>query len=215
MKILIKHILFDFDGTIVGSLELALQILNEMAEKYHYQKVTMEDMQKLKYMPLTERFKQIGFPLHKIPAMTMECAAMYKKEIASLKPVEGIRDVISSLKEDGYSLSILSSNSMDNIAEFLRRNNLELFDHIYSANNLFGKDKSINKFINQFGLKKDEILYVGDEMRDIDACKRVGVKIVAVTWGYDPLSLLKSGNPDYIAETPEDIRKAVIDLKSS
>ena len=208
-----KHILFDFDGTLVGSLELALQILNGMAGKYHYQKVTMEDMQKLKYMPLTERFKQIGFPLHKIPAMMMECAAMYKQEIAFLRPVEGIRNVISSLKEDGYSLSILSSNSVDNITEFLRRNNLELFDHIYSANNLFGKDKSISKFINQFGLKNDEILYVGDEMRDIDACKRVGVKIVAVTWGYDPLPLLKSGKPNDIVETPVDIRKAVIHLK--
>ncbi|MPM14915.1 hypothetical protein SDC9_61279 [bioreactor metagenome] len=118
MKILIKHILFDFDGTPVGSLELALQILNGMAVKYHYQKVTMEDMQKLKYMPLTQRFKQIGFPLHKIPAMTMECAAMYKQEISSLEPIEGIRDVIFE-----YSLSILSSNSVDNITEFLRRNN--------------------------------------------------------------------------------------------
>jgi len=211
---LIKYILFDFDGTIVDSLGLALQILNEMAEKYHYQKVTMEDMQKIKNMPLTEQFRKIGFPLHKIPAMTIECAAMYRQGIASLKPVEGIRNLISSLKKDGFCLSILSSNSVENITDFFERNDLKVFDHIYSANNLFGKDKSIQKFIRKFGIKTEELLYVGDELRDIDACKAVGVKIVAVTWGYDPLLLLQSGMPDFIAERPEDIRKAVISLKS-
>jgi phosphoglycolate phosphatase len=201
--------LFDFDGTMVGSLELALQILNEMAEKYHYQKVTAGDMQKLKSMPITERFRQIGFPLHKIPAMTVECAAIYRRGITSLKPAEGIRELLFSLKKEGYRFSILSSNAEENIAEFLRRNGLELFDHIFSSNNLFGKDKSIRKFLSQFRFKANEILYIGNELRDIDACKAVGVKIVAVTWGYDPLPLLQSGKPDFIAETPEDIRDAV------
>lgn len=206
---MIKHILFDFDGTIVGSLELALQILNQMAEKHHYQTVTVEDMQTLKKMPLAERFKKIGVPLYKIPALTIECAAVYKQGIAALKPVEGIRDLISSLKKDGFLLSVLSSNSVENITEFLKKNDLELFEHICSSNNLFGKDKSIRRFISQYGLRKDELFYVGDELRDIDACKKAGVKIAAVTWGYDPLPLLQSAAPDFIAETPGDVRKAI------
>ena len=59
---MIKHIIFDFDGTIVDSSELTLQIINRLAEKYHYKKVTMEDVHILKNVPVRERFKQIGLP---------------------------------------------------------------------------------------------------------------------------------------------------------
>lgn len=202
---MIRQILFDFDGTIVQSLRLALLILNKMAEKYRYRTISMEEMQILKHLPLTERLKEIGFPIHQIPAMAAESAALYRRGIAELKPVPGVGKVLSALKEEGCGLSILSSNSVDNIEEFLHKNRLELFEHICSANNLFGKDKSLQKFIRKYGASKDGLLYVGDETRDIDACKKVGVRIAAAAWGYDPLPLLRSKQPDFIAEVPEDI----------
>ncbi len=211
---MIKQILFDFDGTIVDSMGLALQILNAMAEKHHYKKVTMEDVHTLKKMPVTERFKKIGLPLYKLPGMSVECMAMYRHRIHVLNPFDGIRELALFLKKDGYGLSVLSSNSVENIAEFLKRNDLEIFDHIFSSNNLFGKDKSIKRFIGQFGLRTDELVYVGDELRDIEACKKTAVKVVAVTWGFDPLSLLKSGGPDYIANTPEDIVAAIKNIQA-
>jgi len=202
---LIKHIIFDFDGTIVDSSELTLQIINRLAEKYHYKKVTMEDVHILKNVPVRERFKQIGLPLYKIPKISVDCMTMYKHLIHTLKTFEGIKNLMLSLKNDGFCLSVISSNSVGNITDFFKRNDLEVFDHVISAHNLFGKHKSIKKYVKQFNLKADEVLYVGDELRDIEACKKIAVKIIAVIWGFDPLSLLKSGNPDYIAYMPEDI----------
>ena len=203
-----RQILFDFDGTIVDSLDLALRILNRMAEKYHYQTVTAADMQTLKSLPLTERFQKIGFPLHKIPAMTVECAALYRSQIPGLKPVPGIRELFDALRAEGCSLSVLSSNSVENITEFFRRIEMDQFDHVFSSNNLFGKENSIRKFLRRFGVKPAELLYVGDELRDLDACRAAGVKVAAVTWGYDPLPLLQSGKPDFIAHKPEEVLRA-------
>ena len=110
-------------------------------------------------------------------------------------------------------MSVLSSNTEDNIAAFLKKNGLELFEHIRSSN-LFGKDKAIGRFMRQLGLQTDELLYVGDELRDIEACKKAGVRIVAVAWGYDPLPLLVSGNPDGIAKTPEELLRFVRRMQS-
>jgi len=205
---LIRHILFDFDGTIVNSLELSLQIVNDMADKYHYRRATLEEIQRLKSLPLTERLRQVGLPLYKIPALKAESAALYKRGLASLKPAEGMKELLLTLKREGYPMSVLSSNTEDNIAAFLKRNGLELFDFIRSSN-LFGKDKAIGKFMRQLGLRADELLYVGDELRDIEACKKAGVQIVAVAWGYDPLPLLGSGNPDGIAKTPEELLRFI------
>jgi phosphoglycolate phosphatase len=68
--------------------------------------------------------------------------------------------------------------------------------------------------MRQLGLQTDELLYVGDELRDIEACKKAGVRIVAVAWGYDPLPLLVSGNPDGIAKTPEELLRFVRRMQS-
>jgi phosphoglycolate phosphatase len=48
-------------------------------------------------------------------------------------------------------------------------------------------------------------LYVGDEVRDIQACKKSFVKIIAVTWGFDIPDVLKSHNPDFLVSTPKEI----------
>ncbi len=208
MSALIRHILFDFDGTIVNSLELSLQIVNDMADKYHYRRATLEEIQRLKSLPLAERLRQIGLPLYKIPALKAESAVLYKRGLASLKPAEGMKELLHTLKREEHHMSVLSSNTEDNIAAFLKNNGLELFDFIRSSN-LFGKDKAIGKFMKQLGLRADELLYVGDELRDIEACKKAGVRIVAVAWGFDPLPLLESGNPDGIAKSPEELLRFI------
>ena len=49
---MITHVLFDFDGTLVESMDLSLHLLNGLSEKYHYSRVSPEDVHRLKAMPL-------------------------------------------------------------------------------------------------------------------------------------------------------------------
>ncbi len=210
---MIKHIIFDFDGTIVDSLSLSFNILNAFATKYGYKSVTMEDVHILKHAPVRERFKRINLPLYKIPKMTVDCMMMYNNQLHTLKSFEGIQSLLVGLKNEGLSLSIISSNAVDNITHFTNENQLNHFDNIISAKNLFGKDKTILKLAKQFKLKTDEILYIGDELRDVEACKKINVKVVAVTWGFDPLPLLERGNPDFIANHPDEILSIVKNFK--
>ena len=210
---MITHILFDFDGTLVESMDLSLHLLNGLSEKYHYSRVSPEDVHRLKAMPLPERFRQVGVPAHRIPAISLDFLTLYRKELPSLRPVDGARALLEALKKEGLGLSVLSSNSVENITAFLRANGMELFDHIFSSNNLFGKDRSIRKFLSRFGVEKGGLLYVGDELRDIEACRLAGVRIVAVSWGFDPAPLIESGKPDFIAATPGEVLETVLALR--
>lgn len=78
----------------------------------------------------------------------------------------------------------------------------DVFDFIYSGKNLFGKDKVMVQMLAKEGLAKASVLYVGDELRDIEASKKVGLKVVAVTWGLHTKEALEALNPDAVAETP-------------
>ncbi len=210
---MVKHIIFDFDGTIADSRAIGLQIVNMLAKKYHYQEFSMAELQSYNNIPIKERLKKIGVPLYKIPQMSVDGLVQYKRLMHSLQAYDGIREILDGLKDEGMYLAIISSNSVENIKEFLRENNLDVFDNIFSVSNLFGKHRSIARYLKGSGLAAGEVIYIGDELRDIEASKKTGVKIIAVVWGFDARELLISGNPDYLADKPEDILRIVKEIK--
>lgn len=209
---MIKHIIFDFDGTIADSKDSAVRLLNELAEKHKYQKINKEKLEYLRTLSFVDRCKAINLPLYKIPILKLELTKNYRKIINNLEVIKNIDKIILKLKEAGYGVSIISSNSVDNINLFLNNNNIKIFDNIYSSNNLFGKDKTLSNFLNKYNLNKNEVIYIGDEYRDIVACKRTGIKIIAVAWGYDSMELLLKAIPDFFARKPSEIIDIIVSL---
>lgn len=210
---MLKHILFDFDGTLADSGDIGLQIVNELSEKYKFRRFTREELVLLNHKPIKQRLKEVGIPFYRMPTLIVEALARYKQLISSLNAFDGIRELLTGLKAHDYQLSIVSSNSVDNIEYFIKNHNLDYFDNVISVNNLFGKHKAISNHMKKFKLQKDEIIYVGDELRDIESCKKIPIKVIAVLWGYDALDLLESGKPDYICNSPDDILKIAKELK--
>jgi phosphoglycolate phosphatase len=105
------------------------------------------------------------------------------------------------LNKRGYRLGILTSNSSNNVKSFLRRNNLEYFDFIHSESNLFGKDKVLKRL----KVRLNNLVYVGDETRDVEAGKKCGVKVVAVTWGLSTKEPLFKSRPDWLISDPNEL----------
>ena len=130
----------------------------------------------------------------------------------------GIRKLLENLKEKGLKIGIISSNSKKNIEQYLKLKKMDVFDNICTSNKIFGKHVEIRKLLKKLDMKAGNVIYIGDEYRDIIACKNSSVRILAVTWGYDSLDLIKKGNPDFIANKPEEIYKIIdnieIDKKS-
>jgi len=111
------------------------------------------------------------------------------------------------LKENGYQLGIVTSNIESNVQKFLHANDLDLFDFFYSGKSIFGKEKIINKILHDKRLSKDDVYFVGDEVRDIEAGKKAKVTTIAVTWGYNSAEALQKENPDHIINSPAEFEK--------
>lgn len=201
----IQHVIFDFDGTIADSFNLAIRLINEAAPRYKFRQVNSEQLEQLRSMSMPERFKVLNVSLHQIPRIGLELTRTYAKSLSSIQVFAGMKEVINELKKRGLTLSIISSNSNHNIRRFLAENDLNIFDHIYCAKNLFGKERTIGSMIKKLNLKRPELIYVGDEHRDILACRANQIKVIAVTWGFDSPEVLKSAQPDYIVHRPFEI----------
>ncbi|MGM0365847.1 MAG: HAD-IA family hydrolase [Actinomycetota bacterium] len=202
---MIKNIIFDFDGTLVDSSYAVDKLLQHFKQKYNKTDMDIEQFRKIKTMPLGQRIKKMGVPLYMLPAISLEAKRIYSFHIGRVKIMEGIPELLSRLDKLGLELRILSSNSVRNISHFLEINDINCFSGIYSASNMLKKDKAIIKLAKKEKLAKESLLYIGDELHDITACKRIQIKVAAVTWGLDSIDLLKSGEPDCICCSPMDI----------
>lgn len=200
-----KFIVFDFDGTIVSSMDLGLKLFNQIADKYNIRKLKKEEIHHFSRLSMKERIKRFEVPLYLIPKLIFEFKREYRLHVHSLREINGMKEEILKLKQKGYPLGIISSNSVANIREFLVHRDLDVFDYVYSSRGIFGKSSTISTVSKKLKIKKENMIYVGDELRDIDSCHKAGVQIIAVTWGFDPLELLLEGKPDYIAKKPDQL----------
>ncbi|MBD2395921.1 HAD-IA family hydrolase [Cyanobacterium aponinum FACHB-4101] len=202
----LKVLIFDFDGTIADSLITLVKIANELADEFGYDPVTESDIVRLSNLSSKDVIIQSPIPAYKIPFLLRRVKRQLNEHIAYLQPFEGMEEALSNLKKKGCYLGIITSNLGANVSLFLRKNSLDnYFDFVYSANTLFGKNKVINKAIDKHHLLKDEVVYIGDETRDIEAAKKSNIKVAAVTWGFNSASVLKEYNPDFILDQPQEL----------
>jgi HAD superfamily hydrolase (TIGR01549 family) len=145
-------------------------------------------------------------PLLQLPLLIREWHAALRTRMDGVPLFPGVRDALMALRRQGSSLGVLSSNNRDNIARCLRRHEaFALFDAIHVSSRLFGKANGIRRVLARQGLGKREVLYIGDETRDLDAARTAGIDSAAVGWGLNPLDMLRQSSPTYLIEQPAQI----------
>jgi len=202
----ISTIIFDFDGTIADTLELGVTISNSISDKHGYKKISnQEQLDSLRNLSTQKAIKAIGISYFKLPSVANAFRKELSKSIQLLKPIEGIPEVVKELSKS-YKLGIVTSNSQKNIEEFLHNNKISnCFEYFSSGIRLFQKNKSVKSILKSANLNKDQVLMIGDETRDVEAARKVGLPIISVTWGFHTKAVLEKFNPDNIIDRPAEL----------
>jgi phosphoglycolate phosphatase-like HAD superfamily hydrolase len=87
-----------------------------------------------------------------------------------------------------------------------------MIDFVFSGSSIFGKHVVLQELIKKHGLKKEETVYIGDEVRDVEASKKAGIKAIAVTWGYNTRKALETAKADIVVDKPAELIKAINSL---
>lgn len=192
-----KLIVWDFDGTLADSLPTAVGIFNRLAPEMGFK--PLEDLNAARGMSTRQFLRQQGISLWRLARLVRRYQAASAEEADRLKLAAGLPELLATLSAGGVRLGVLSSNREDNIRRCLRANGVEQhFAFVVGYPRLFGKGKALKKIIRAERLTRDDVLYIGDELRDVEAAKKAGVKVAAVTWGFHTAELLRSGEPDFV-----------------
>ncbi len=200
-----KILVFDFDGTIADTFAAMVEISNLLAAEFNFKQIEAHEVDDYKDKTSKEMLKLLKVPTLKVPRIVTRAKNELNKKISSIKPVEGLKEILREIKFLGYKMGILSSNSTENVNRFLKAQDLNLFDFVLTSSHFWGKNHGLRKLILQKGYAPKDFLYIGDETRDIEAARKSGIKVAAVTWGYNSSTALKSFQPDYVLHSPQEL----------
>ncbi len=201
---MIKVLLFDFDGTIADSFDTMQDVFYEITGKERIKDAAR--IARLRQLPLRKTIKELQIRSWQVPGLLVRGRAQLTKHIDDIEVFPGMAHTIRELHADGYQLYVMSSNSVQNVQQFLAHHNLDtFFTRIYGNIGLFHKASAIRKVLRSSRFTPQECAYIGDEARDIDGATKAGVFMISVSWGYNDEQLLREHHPDAMVKIPKEI----------
>lgn len=199
-----KVILFDFDGVIVNSCQMSLEINQEWVSDITYSEIQDWADGNVYNKKLRDNFDDSYFTHY---------FEQYSKRVVQLVPVEGMDRVISDLDLQGYKLIIVSSADENSIKSFLEKHDLaKYFTEILGKHFNPSKVEKIKIVLDKYKIKKTETLLVTDSVGDVKEAHEVGIKAIGVIWGLHERERLGKNGVDFVAETPNMILEGIKEI---
>ncbi|HEY5442247.1 MAG TPA: HAD-IA family hydrolase [Candidatus Saccharimonadales bacterium] len=199
-------IIFDFDGTIADSFETVVGIFHELTGRHD--PLPQDEIERLRGLSLLHAAEELHVHLWKMPFLLMRGRRRMTQSMSVIQPYPEVPAVIRKLYDEGHQLFIVSSNSTKNIQQFLRQHYMgREFVSVYGGVGLLGKARMLKRVLRRNKLDPKTVWYVGDEVRDITGAREAGLRVAAVTWGYNNAKILSEHQPTRLIKSPDELLK--------
>lgn len=195
-------IIFDFDGTIADVEPLFIDIYNTLAEEFRFDPIAADEIPSLKALSARDFIRtKLKISFWRIPWILRRGQQAYHQRSDQVAVFEGLPAIIDELRQRGYRIGILSSSRRATIQAILDRTGITV-DFIYESS-LFGKARAMRKALRMEKITTDRVAYIGDEVRDVEACRQCDLEVIAVTWGLNNREALQAAGAPTIDQPTE------------
>ncbi|MFA4833654.1 MAG: HAD hydrolase-like protein [Patescibacteria group bacterium] len=198
-------ILFDFDGVIADSFNLAFEIqkmicphLDEDAYRKRFDRNINDCKEPIHH---TEQCRHdINFFAEYVPRMKNE-----------VRIIPGIKEIIIEL-EKNYKLIIISSTITSPVRDFLLDHGLDRhFTEIMGNDVHESKVEKIKMVFEKFSAKPNDYIFITDTLGDMREASHFSIDSIGVSWGFQEREALLKGKPFRLVDKPSELLTAVSD----
>lgn len=200
-----KLVIFDFDGTLGDTFSWMLDTSDALADKFGYRKIDRSQLDTLRHLSAREMMKIHKLPALKVPAIAAHFQKLMKEDAGRIALFGGVPEMLRAVHAAGVTMAVVSSNSEENIRIVLGPELCELISMFNCGASMFGKASKFRKVLKRLGAAPGETISIGDEVRDLDAAREVGLATGVVCWGYTAPDALRNQKPGVVFETVDAI----------
>lgn len=204
-----KTVFFDLDGTLTDSGEGIINCATLALEHFGLPVPSRQEMGVFIGPPLDETFIRFGVPADK----AQEAIDVFRSRYLVTgkfenTPYPGIRELLTTLKQQGHRLFVATSKPETTAVEVLQKFELAAFFECICGATFDGtrshKADVIAYLLERIG-SPEHILMVGDTEFDVLGAAAHGIATVGVSWGYGEVAAMEQAGAVAIAHSMEEL----------
>ncbi len=198
-----KHIVWDWNGTILDDVELCVDVGNNLFRRKNIPTITVEKYKSIFTIPVKDYYIAAGFNFkdESFEKIGKEWMDEYEERKYECSLHKGLIEVMEKFKRSGVGQSILSAYKQDNLNSMVNKFGLDKYlDHVVGLDNIYAASKLHlgKELMSVLGNGHGETLLIGDTVHDYDVAKEIGADCVLIAAGHQPYeTLLKTGSKVY------------------
>ena len=191
-----KHIIWDWNGTLLNDTSLCTQILNESLRKRDIPEITVQQYKQKFLFPIKTFYESIGFDFDKEPFENSnnEFNAGFVDQFKSLALQPFAKDTIIKFAEKKITQTILSASRQDRLKEQVNFFDItQYLQHVVGTNNLYahGKEYEGEELLLTLDIPAEETIIIGDTLLDSSVAKYLKIDCALVSNGHNDIKRLK------------------------
>ncbi|MBQ9518409.1 MAG: HAD family hydrolase [Firmicutes bacterium] len=207
-----KLAVFDMDGTILNTLDDLAGGVNYALAKAGMPVRTVEYVRSIVGNGIFTTLRLCapeGISEEKIAELHKYFALYYEEHRAdNTRPYDGVPELLKKLRQTGINTAVVSNKSDISVKPLAQQYFPDLFDMALGVTPDIEKKPApdmANIIINNFGLDKKDVVYIGDSEVDIMTAQNTGIDCISVTWGFRGRERLEKSGAKVIADNCDEV----------
>lgn len=210
-----KAVIFDLDGTLSDSIHSIKYSGDKALEEFGYGPFTLEQY---KYFVgdgaanLVRRALAAGGDtelVHFKEAYARYRTVFRENCMYRVRPYEGIRELLATLKEQGVKITVLSNKphaeTVNVIEALFGKGYFDIIQGQEEGLEIKPSPQGVFRILGNLGVGTEDALYLGDTATDMKTGKAADVYTVGALWGFRDRKELVEGGADALAEYPLEL----------
>lgn len=191
-----KHVIWDWNGTLLADLDHALRTVNRMLREEGLPPTTMENYKMDFGFPVVDYYRHLGFSTEpvKYAALCEKFNDYFYAGLGECQLWPGVRETLEFIKASGKTQSVLSATEhgmLETSIKFFQLNHV--FDHIQGIGDKKAGSKIAqgHQLMRNAGIAASETIMIGDTDHDHQVAQALGIDVILVDHGHQSGSRLR------------------------
>ncbi len=191
-----RHIIWDWNGTLLNDRWLCVDIMNKMLVKYGLARIDEKKYLEIFDFPVRDYYTRLGFDFNRVEFKKVgsEFIEHYQRRWRECSLQPGAQNALKVFYDSGISQSVLSAANTNMIRLGVQHFQLDYFSHLIGLDHHYatGKVEIGLAYLRTLAIDPDKVLMIGDTVHDYHVARELNIDCILLTNGHHPLTKLES-----------------------